>query len=268
MHEFVRDCGAYVDYWGPDPGPNVLRIPSWENPGEYPIDLSHAQWRWEFLRRSREYIETWRQFQTDRQDPALIEKRPCRVPWYHLDRPINPCLRAEELSHKSVAYAGRTAVRHKPIPYQSSFDYDVFDDCPFGGDVEALLNDAAQWDALICVVRLYEPIDFQLDQIRSIYNDQITPMHRLLHKKLPKLHTSKFPLYLRVLDAQTRYSEDDEHVRASWSNVTARLASENLSFVVNSDSVRDTYDQATQIAEEICGRWYVDERSKQPGREE
>ena len=203
---------------------------------QYAKALTEAQWRWEFLRRSRHYISAWTAFAIERplpddDDDALTAQD------FLLYRMINPCLRSYEVNVVDLQFTDHIAIFR-----------------PAGSDVvdDRLWSLIERWrysNSLVCTLTLDVPIDRQFEQLRMLFNKHSTDENRYWQGRMAKLHPQKYPRYLRLLDARHPFGEADKRVDASWPEIVKAFEVERTDFVVDRDSIQDSYRQAQMTSE-------------------
>lgn len=178
-------------------------LPDWREDSEYPSELSLYQWQWQFLRRREDYQKDWDKYHDDWYAEKLNEYK---------NIPLADGVSSWKEHFKDIAGMPNAEHREK---YKVHFLLNPsMNDCNVGppglfvNQCNSIVNFASQksFDEMNGKgVRLYsfdlnKPIEPQLKKAKShlIYLQEVTTGK----PKGDRNHFNKWPLYLRVMDAQ------------------------------------------------------------------
>lgn len=172
-------------------------VPDWHNDSYYPNDLTTDQWRWEFLRRNKDYREDWLlHFFSSYQYNLKAYK----------NVPIDEGIESWEQHFSSTAEMpcsrDKYGINYLLDPSQPSSEINLFAAQSGFLVTHALPDQLAQFsqdNIKLLAIDLKQPLPEQFKKAKIF----LTKIQEEIIDKVPsqRKHTDKWPLYLRILDA-------------------------------------------------------------------
>ena len=257
-HSFIEDDARYfmrppfcdVDLDAPNP----WEIPDWHVATHYNqfCDISNG-WKWEFIRRTKGYRSLWLEMQKKRNDLAD------RTVIYSAEFQV-----AAQSRYDLPLLGPQFDCRHSEFNFWMS-EYGAQaekpeDETVFPGqlipalDMDAVIASVVNRNHILVRIDPWSPLGPQFEavqkQIKLYQEDEHLRECLQLEGPMPsnratqRLHTSKFPLYLRLLDARDQNSPH----KAPWSEIIKQLETEkNINVSKDIDSVRRMHRAAIAV---------------------
>jgi len=167
---------------------NKWNVPDWKCPGDYPKAESTKdwEWRWEFIRRHEDYRGAWQEIEND-PDKDKPSDGPSRAELlarrFRLPEPVHPSRR------KETYFCGLR------------MGYDSCSVIPAFSDVADFCADASLRSQYLAAITPTQNLDAQWEHIKAeiVRLNKEWQFSTKIEQNKPR--RDKFPLYLRVIDA-------------------------------------------------------------------
>jgi hypothetical protein len=233
---------------------NRYGLPAWDDRSQYPSpeNLTLAQWRWEFLRRTKHYRELWEEHEIIAAKPGALEGR---VGTYRLGTLIDPSLNASRVDIALLRY-------QKHLIFQCKFTFTEHDE-DYSEKFEDFIVAAEVQHSILAAISPRRPLAPQFATIERLIKANPPAKRSALSESLrgkvqrtppPRMRTDKFPVYLRLLDAR---DQSLPH-RSTWSEIVRTFSAEKHDFDITLDNLRRMYRQAISAGEALSYRGMVE----------
>ena len=178
------------------------------------------QWAWEFLRRNKQYQDTWKRYRTGRNALLGIEPLPDLWVMFGVNELCDPNTEYNALPKNTFKFCHYILVNH--ITYRSKLHVDKPQGMISAEFVQATQPQEAQ--EVVIKFDVSKDIESQLEEARLFLEVERNILQANERKQFsPKSsHKDRFPTYLRLLDAETKLSSPTD--RALSKQVAALLA--------------------------------------------
>ena len=210
LHNFDLSSAMHM----PD---NEWNVPDWKRPGEYPDEHTEDwEWRWEFIRRHKFYRECWQRYQ---REPEDWNRRRC-----------NGRSRIEELTRRLLLpRLPHPSRRHDTHYFRIVMARPFCDVMPAMSDMTDFCAEAAMKGQYLAAITPTKNLDGQWQEIKAKIAHLSKEWQGTSEIRDEKPNRTKFPLYLRVIDAQ------DKNI--SLLKISTILNNEPLHQVINERTV-------------------------------